>query len=42
VATDALAAQLQAQAALSSWRDGRSARISQGFYTSQAWEWHRP
>ena len=23
------------------WQEGRGQRISRGFYTSQAWEWHR-
>lgn len=38
----ALRRALQAQAALAPWQAGRSQRVSQGFYTSQAWEWHRP
>ncbi len=32
---------LQAEAALASWQAGRTERVAQGFYTSQAWEWHR-
>ena len=41
VRTDALRTALQAQSALSGWQAGRTQRIAQGFYTSQAWEWQR-
>lgn len=37
----ALQQALQSQTALHDWQAARSARISRGFYTSQAWEWHR-
>jgi len=29
------------QALGAAWQEGRGQRISRGFYTSQAWEWHR-
>ena len=41
VSTQALLEALRAQPALGGWQDGRTQRIAQGFYTSQAWEWRR-
>ena len=32
---------LQAEPALAGWQAARTQRISQGFHTSQAWEWQR-
>jgi len=32
---------LREQSALAHWQAGRTQRIAQGFYTSQAWEWQR-
>ena len=41
VSGEALHRALQAEPALSGWQAGRTQRVAQGFYTSQAWEWHR-
>ena len=38
---DALHTVLRAQPSLAGWQAGRTQRIAQGFYTSQAWEWQR-
>lgn len=37
----ALHSAMLGQAALQGWQPGRTQRIAQGFYTSQAWEWQR-
>ena len=41
VDSGALGRALAAQTPLQGWRAGRTQRITQGFYTSQAWEWSR-
>ncbi|MEY2735197.1 MAG: Magnesium-protoporphyrin O-methyltransferase, partial [Pseudomonadota bacterium] len=41
VSGEALHRALQAEPALSGWQAGRTQRVAQGFYTSQAWEWHQ-
>jgi magnesium-protoporphyrin O-methyltransferase len=41
VSGEALHSALQAEPALSGWQAGRTQRVAHGFYTSQAWEWHR-
>ena len=41
VSGQALHSALLQQPALAGWQAGRTQRIAQGFYTSQAWEWHR-
>lgn len=41
VSQDYLRVGLQARIAQGGWREGRSRRVASGFYTSQAWEWHR-
>ena len=38
---DALHTALREQTSLAGWQAGRTQRIAQGFYTSQAWEWQR-
>ena len=38
---EALHQAMRAQPALQGWQAGRTQRIAQGFYTSQAWEWQR-
>jgi len=38
---EALHRALEAEPALTSWQAGRTQRVAHGFYTSQAWEWHR-
>jgi magnesium-protoporphyrin O-methyltransferase len=32
---------LLAEPVMTGWKAGRTQRVAQGFYTSQAWEWHR-
>jgi len=41
VSGTALHSAMRGQSALQGWQAGRTQRIAQGFYTSQAWEWHR-
>lgn len=41
VSQAALRQSLQQGLAGSAWQEGRSQRVSKGFYTSQAWEWTR-
>ncbi len=41
VAEDVLRAAVQASLGGQGWQEGRTQRIAKGFYTSQAWEWHR-
>ena len=41
VAESALRSELQHDAGLKHWTAARTEKISSGFYTSQAWEWHR-
>jgi magnesium-protoporphyrin O-methyltransferase len=41
VARDHLLQLIQETPQLQAWREGRTERISSGFYTSQAWEWTR-
>lgn len=41
VARDHLLKLIQDTPQLQAWREGRTERISSGFYTSQAWEWTR-
>lgn len=41
VSQTALRQALQQGLAGSTWQEGRSQRVSRGFYTSQAWEWTR-